>query len=164
MFSRALDHPGPRLRGPYQPRSVGFLRGADLGDWVVKLYGIAPRGRSVRATVAEAALAAAQRVLPTPAISPDRYGVGFVIAHDAPRLCYALICWWAEENEVHQRILSAPAEHPEQFSPHPSDAVGCVWELSVTDFERRAWITHVLANPNGPDIEGYLAQEYRDDV
>jgi hypothetical protein len=164
VFSPALDHPGPRLRGPYQPRSVDFLCGADLGDWVVKLYGIAPRGRSVRATVSEAALAAAQRMLPAPAVSPDRYGVGFVIAHDAPRRCYALICWWAEENEIHQRILSAPADHPEQLSPHASDAVGCVWELSVTDFERRAWITHVLANPNGPDIEGYLAQEYRDDV
>ncbi|MEU4563636.1 hypothetical protein AB0F72_35105 [Actinoplanes sp. NPDC023936] len=143
---------------------MNFLRSAALGDWVVKLYGLAPRGRAVRATVAEAALAAAQRVLPTPAISSDRYGVGFVIAHDAPRLCYVLTCWWAEENEVHQRMLSAPADRPEQLAPHPSDAVGCVWELSVTDFERRAWITHVLANPNGPDIDGYLAQEYCDDV
>jgi hypothetical protein len=164
MFSLPSNHPSPGLHGPYQPRRVEFLRVADPDDWIVKLYGIALRGRSVRATVAEAALAAARRVLPTPAITPDRYGVGFVIAHDTPRLCYALVCWWAEENEVHQRILSAPASHPEQLSAHPSNAIGCVWELSVTDFERRAWITHVLANPHGPDIEGYLAQEYRDDV
>ncbi|TDD46130.1 hypothetical protein E1286_21795 [Nonomuraea terrae] len=103
-------------------------------------------------------------MLPAPAVAPDRYGVGFVIAHDAPRLCYALACWWAERNEVHQRILSAPADRPEHLAPHPSEAAGCVWELSVTDFERRAWITHVLANPGGPDLDAYLAQEYDDDV
>jgi hypothetical protein len=158
------DHIGPTSHGPYQPRQVRFLRRVQLADWLVKLYGIAPRGRSVRAAVAEAALHAAQDVLPSPAHASDRYGVGFVIAHDAPRRCYALVCWWAEENEIHQQILSAPADRPEDLSPHPSSAVGCVWELSVTDFERRAWITHVLANPNGADIRGYLAQELNDDV
>ena len=34
---------------------------------------------------------------------------------------------------------------------------GCVWELAVVDFERRAWIEDVLANPDGPDLERYLA-------
>jgi hypothetical protein len=164
VYSPDLNYPGPSLRAPYQPRSVGFLRRAELGDWVVKLYGIAPQGRPVRETVATAALHAAQRTLPSPAVSDDRYGVGFVIAHDAPRLAYALVCWWAEQNEVHQRVFSAPADRPEELSPHPTHAVGCVWELSVTDFERRAWIKHILANPNGPDIDGYLAQEYFDDV
>lgn len=159
-----LVHSDPNVHGPYQPRSVRFLRRVDLGDWVVKLYGIAAHARPVRATVVEAALRAAERVLPSPAISSDRYGAGFVIAHDAPQRCYALVCWWAEENEIHQQVLSAPAGRPEDLSPHPSHAIGCVWELSVTDFERRAWITHILANPNGPHLEGYLAKEYHDDV
>ncbi|MFI7610383.1 hypothetical protein ACIBP6_04000 [Nonomuraea terrae] len=157
-----MHPPSPDL--PYQPRSVRFKRRVQLGDWVVKLYTIAPHGRPARTEVAEAALRAAREVLPAPAVAPDRYGVGFVIAHDAPRLCYALACWWAERNEVHQRILSAPADRPEHLAPHPSEAAGCVWELSVTDFERRAWITHVLANPRGPDLDAYLAQEYDDDV
>ncbi|WP_433519268.1 hypothetical protein ACQP2T_29330 [Nonomuraea sp. CA-143628] len=157
-----MEPPPPDL--PYQPRSVRFLRRAELGDWVVKLYTIAPHGRPARAEVAEAALRTARTVFPAPAVAPDRYGVGFVIAHDAPRLCYALACWWAEKNEVHQRILSAPADRPGHLAPHPSPAAGCVWELSVTDFERRAWMTHVLANPGGPDLDAYLAQEYNDDV
>jgi hypothetical protein len=160
----SLDQLQPEPRAPYQPRSVRFLRRVDLDDWIVKLYGITPRGRSIRAAAAEAALRAAREVLPSPAITADRYGTGFVIAHDAPRRCYALVCWWAEENEIHQRMLSAPADRPEELSPHAGDAVGCVWELSVTDFERRAWITHVLARPGGPDMRSYLAQELNDDV
>ena len=34
---------------------------------------------------------------------------------------------------------------------------GCVWELAIVDFERRAWIEDVLANSPGPDLERYLA-------
>lgn len=156
--------PRRQPRSPYQTRSVRFLRRVLEGEWVTKLYEVAPSGQGARAEVIQAALAVAQRVLPAPAVGPGRYGVGFVIAHDAPRLCYALICWWAEENEIHQQVFSAPVDHPEQLAPHSSDAVGCVWELSITDFERRAWITHVLSDPNGPDIESYLTQEYRDEV
>jgi hypothetical protein len=158
------DRESQLSRSPYRPRSVRFQRRVTLGDWVVKLYTIAPRVRPARAAVAEAALNAARQVLPSPALAPGRPGVGFVIAHDAPSSCYLLTCWWAEENEDHQRIHSAPADRPEDFTLHPNHAAGCVWELSVTDFERRAWIRHVLADPGGPDLESYLAQEYDDDV
>jgi hypothetical protein len=30
----------------------------------------------------------------------------------------------------------------------------------VIDFERRAWLTDVLANPAGPDVERYLARRH----
>ena len=43
-------------------------------------------------------------------------------------------------------------------------AAGCVWEMSVLDFERRAWIEDVLANPNGPDIDRYLTRRFNADV
>jgi hypothetical protein len=39
-----------------------------------------------------------------------------------------------------------------------------VWELGAIDFERRAWLEDVLANPEGPDVERYLAREYNEDV
>jgi hypothetical protein len=34
----------------------------------------------------------------------------------------------------------------------------------VTDFERRAWLTHVLTREGGPDLAGYVAQELSDDI
>jgi hypothetical protein len=39
-------------------------------------------------------------------------------------------------------------------------AAGCVWEIEVVDFERRAWLEDVLANPDGPDIERYLSRSF----
>ena len=28
---------------------------------------------------------------------------------------------------------------------------GCVWELGIVEFERRAWIEDVIGNADGPD-------------
>lgn len=43
-------------------------------------------------------------------------------------------------------------------------AAGCVWEIGIIDFERRAWLEDVLANPNGPDVERYLERRFDGDV
>jgi hypothetical protein len=53
-------------------------------------------------------------------------------------------------------MLSAPLRQPADLTVHPGPAIGCVWELAVTDFERRAWLDHVLANPHGPSLDAYL--------
>ena len=39
--------------------------------------------------------------------------------------------------------------------------MGCVWELGVVEFERRAWIETVIGNPDGPDIDAYMAAAVR---
>jgi hypothetical protein len=44
------------------------------------------------------------------------------------------------------------------MTPLVHASAGCVWELEVIDFERRAWLADVLANPEGPDVERYLAR------
>ncbi|QBS40782.1 hypothetical protein [Nocardia sp. CS682] len=67
-------------------------------------------------------------------------------------------CWWSEHNEVHQKLFSAPGLETGELGVHPSPAIGCVWELGIIDFERRAWIEHVLAPADGPDLERYLAR------
>src|ERR687887_289022 len=110
---------------PHTPRRIRFMGLQEVGDWRVKLYGI---------------------------------------AHDGRDGCYALIDWWANENEVHQRLLSAPLDDPAALRPHPTLAIGCVWELAVTDFERRAWLEHVLAREGGPNVDGYLAARFEGKV
>jgi hypothetical protein len=30
----------------------------------------------------------------------------------------------------------------------------------VVEFERRAWIDDVIGNPDGPDIDGYMAHRF----
>lgn len=152
------------LRGPHRPRPIRFAGLHRLGDWRVKLYAIALPGEQPEAALMDAALRTAQEVLPRPAHAPARYGVGFVVVHHAADFGFVLVDWWHGENEIHQRLFSGEPGHLDQLAPHFNDAIGCIWELSVTDFERRAWIRDVLANPSGPDIELYLTREFNADI
>jgi hypothetical protein len=36
--------------------------------------------------------------------------------------------------------------------------------LAIVDFERRAWIEDVLANPGGPDLARFLSRTLAEDV
>jgi hypothetical protein len=157
------------VRGPHRPRSICYLGVRELSGWQVKLYGIARQGEQPRPELLQAAIQTASQTLPSPARQlagdgPDRYGLGFCIVHDASDYCFVLCDWWAGENEIHQRMFSAPLNAPDALAPHPTEAIGCVWELAVTDFERRAWLRHVLANPGGPDETAYLHATFTGEV
>ncbi len=162
MDITAASH--PRLGRPHRKRALRFLRDAAVGDWRLKVYGIAPLDVAVRESLVAATLARAAEVLPQPAVSADRYGVGFVIAHDAPGIAIGLIYWWQDENELHQRSFVGPHADPAAIAKLPDPAAGCVWELGIIDFERRAWLEDVLANPAGPDIARYMERRLEDEV
>jgi hypothetical protein len=150
--------------GAYRPRAISFLKLHEAAGWRLKFYGITIEGGPPRPELVTVAEALAPSILPSPAVHSgggdphdiDRYGVGFVILHDAKDYAFALFDWWAGENELHQRIYSSLPTRLGTMRPHPTPAIGCVWELAVIDFERRAWLEHVLARPEGPDIEAYL--------
>jgi hypothetical protein len=157
------------LRGPHQTRPIRFLELRETAGWTLKVYGITVAGKLPRAALIEAARTLAPWALPNPAVSrdgadPDRYGVGFVIVHDAGDLCIALYDWWAGEHEIHQRMYSAPLDSPDALKSHPTPALGCVWELAVIDHERRSWLRHILANPEGPDLLAYLNDRFEADI
>jgi len=160
--SRAED--ALRTAGPYRPRHLRFIALRQLGDWRVKLYGITLQDRAERPAFLEATMALAATALPRPALTEDRYGIGLAIAHDARVACIALVYWWENQNELHQRVFVGPREDPSAMKPLADPAAGCVWEMGVLDFERRAWIADVLANPAGPDIERYLGRQLETDV
>jgi hypothetical protein len=158
--------------GAHQPRAISFLKLHETAGWRLKFYGITVDGGPPRPELVTVAEALAPSVLPSPAVHSgtgdphdiDRYGVGFVILHDAVDYAFALFDWWAGENELHQRVYSSLPTRLGTMRPHPSPTVGCVWELAVTDHERRAWLEHVLSRPGGPDLEGYLGDRFEDEV
>lgn len=146
------------------PRPVRLIERTTLQEWRVKVYGISLASQSVRDELVASGLAAASASLP-PSVDNDGLGAfAFVVLHDAPDHAYALVHWWAGGNEVHQRVFSAPRSHPEDLRPHPSDAIGCVWELSVVDFERRAWLDCVVRRSADPDLETYFQRTFCADV
>ncbi|HEV8580623.1 MAG TPA: isochorismatase [Thermoanaerobaculia bacterium] len=154
----------PGLATPYKTRHVRFIRPETVGDWRLKLYGIATHGRTPRPELVDAAMKLAPEVFPQPALSDDRYGVGVVLVHDAATMSIAIFYWWQSVNEMHQRVYVGPVDDPRALAKLPDPAAGCVYELSVLDFESRAWLQDVLANPNGPDVDRYLSRQLNADV
>ena len=128
-----------------------------MAGYRLKVYGIWLQGRDAPEQLVERTLALAEESLPQPAVTGDRYGAGFVIAHDARTAGIPLIYWWQSENELHQRVFAGPRERLDEIAQLENQTAGCVWELEIIDFERRAWLMDVLANPAGPDLERYLS-------
>jgi hypothetical protein len=147
-------HASP-LANAYHPRRGTFVADERLGDWRLKLYGLAAPERGVRPALLDATRALAEQSLPP--VDDTHYGAAFAIAHDA-RWPIALIYWWQDENELHSRIYAGP--EIDAMTPAPETALGCVWELGIIEFERRAWIADVIGNPDGPDLEAYLRRRF----
>jgi hypothetical protein len=77
---------------------------------------------------------------------PEGGGHGFVIAHDAKGAGLGLVYWWTNDNEIHARYFASPQDRPADLEEIEDTGMACVWELEVIDFERRAWLEHVLRN------------------
>jgi hypothetical protein len=137
----------------YKTRSIRFIGRRDIGDWRLKVYGIGTHAPDARPEFVAATLDAAREAL------PDGGGAGFVIAHDARTAGLSLVYWWANENEIHGRFFASPLDDPAAFAPYDGTGLSCVWEMEVIDFERRAWLEHVL---RGGDLDTYLAQRAPD--
>lgn len=54
-------------------------------------------------------------------------------------------------------VFFADKNAPLQIAPSPYP-VGliCIWELEVVIHERKAWIAHILQQPDSPDFGAYL--------
>lgn len=137
----------------YTPRPITFQQLVELDGWRLKLYGISARSPEPPTELLDAARRLAAEALPSPDGLP---GVGFVGAHEGSGGCYVFVDWWADENELHHVAFSGTSA--EDLRPiGPGDAIACVWDLEVIDFERRAWMDDVLRQP-GASLDGYLSR------
>ena len=148
-----------RLHELYRPRPVRCLELFEREGWRLKVYGIAYGRDLPRSELVATAKRIAASALPSPAVDASRYGVGFLGIHDGRGANFIFLCWWAHENELHHLVWSAPSDELQRFTEQaPGAPKACVWDLAVIGFEREAWLECVLANPSGPDLEGYLAR------
>jgi hypothetical protein len=153
------------LAEPYATRSVRCLTLLVIDGWRLKVYGIAYRSESPTQALVDAAVAAARKQLPRPAVSSDRYGVGFVGVHDGRGANFVFVDWWANEDELHHHAWLSSKEEPGRLRATGSDDfTACAWDLAVIGHERAAWVRHVLARAQGPDIDAYLADRLSGDI
>jgi hypothetical protein len=144
---------------PYAARPVSALGTWRCGDLRIKRYAIAYRREAARPELIAGAEAAAERMLPTPAVTPTRYGVGFLGAHDGRGGNFVFVDWWEQENELHHHVFFSTSIDPGALRPAtPADPIACVWDLGVVAHEREAWIRHVLA-ADVPDLDAYLEDQ-----
>jgi hypothetical protein len=118
--------PAVRLAEPYALRSVRCLELLTFDGWRLKLYGIAYRGERPVQALVDAAVAAAQGRLPCPAVTDDRYGMGFVGVHDGRGANFVFVDWWANEDELHQHAWLPSREPARLRATGPDDFIAYV--------------------------------------
>ncbi len=153
------------LQEPYSPRPIRFLEQLTLPGWRLKVYGIGYERHLPRPELVSAAKALATEKIESFAAGKNHYGVGFLGVHDGRGANFAFLDFWADENELHHHVYVSPKDQPadlEYFTPTGLSA--CVWDLALIGFERQAWVEAVLANPEGPDLNRYLACQMNADV
>ena len=140
------------LTKTYSPRLAQFVSDERYGAWRLKLYGLADPAKGVRPELLDVTRGYAAEELPD-----DGYGAAFATAHDAA-YPIALVYWWQGVNELHQRAFvgeAIDALEPVELTP-----AGCVYELAIVEFERRAWIEDVIGNPAGPNLDRYVGRRF----
>ena len=127
--------------------------------------GYATRGGLPRPELVRAAREVAEAHIGQLAAGIDHYSVGFLGIHDGRGANFVFLDFWANENELYHHVFVSPADKPEQLDyVTPSGLTACVWDLRVLCFERQAWVDAILNNPEGPDLERYLAYRLDEDV
>ncbi|MDP9067045.1 MAG: isochorismatase [Actinomycetota bacterium] len=156
--------PPIRLHGRYEPRPVRFQEIWEPSGWRIKVYGIAHGAAAPAAKLVAGLKAAAEGVLPEPAVTEARYGVGFVCAHQGRTVSIGFVDWWENEDELHHKMFIADEHDLSRLRPALEDELtACSWDLAVMGFERNAWVRHIL-QAQEPDLQAYLNAHLNEDV
>lgn len=151
----------PFIRNPYRSRSISFLELWYHAGWRLKVYGIAHDAEHPAHGLVERARELAAACLPMPAITDDRYGVGFIGVHEGQGSNLVFVDWWANENELNHRVFVSRPDRPLAFTDVTATGpTACVWDLAVIGFERQAWVAAALQAPGGPDLARYLSSHF----
>lgn len=100
-----------------------------------------------------------------PALLPDLDegpAGGWVVMHRTRAAAFLLAYSWVWDNVVELRWAAAgepfvgcPDEDVTHFVAVQRPWIGCVWELTMLEHERRSWVRHVL-EPDLPDLDAWL--------
>jgi hypothetical protein len=135
----------------YAPRSIVPLPVRDVGGWRLKVTQVLAPGRTAESALVDASAAAAERFLPTPALTPLHYGVGILIVHQGTRYDFVLVGYWTHETELrYETYMRASSDSTRLEALAGGDLATDVWDLRVLAFERDAWLEHVLRAPERP--------------
>ena len=144
------------MRSGYHPRRIRFLRLFETGGWRLKVYSILHRNRYQDDGLISAAEEVASELLPTPAVTETRHGVGLVSVHQGSSYDFVTVAHWAYDTELHAKTYLRTSSDSARLEPAATGAISSdVWDLRLLAFEREAWVEIVLKGGRGMDA--YLA-------
>jgi len=143
---------------PYVSRPIEFIDQVNSEGWRIKIYGISAKPLPLPKHVVSEGMKNVLPHLPQPALTEQRYGVGFLIIHHGTMRNWFLLDWWEKEDIIHHKLFSSPLDNPGFISSEPDKSlIACVHELKVITFESEAWIKAVLCGDGKPSFESYLS-------
>lgn len=146
-----------RVHHRYAARTVAYDGLDENSDWKLKRYSLSWDGSAMDDAGFAAGEAMALDALPSPAVDESRPGTGIVIRHQGRGENYVILAWWDRENELPIRVF---VDNGEGWRPANEHESICVWDLQILAAERDAYVRHILAWPEKPDVRRYLAEIY----
>ena len=105
----------------YTQRPMAFIEQAESNGWSVKIYAISAQSLPLPAELVAGAKQLLSQ-LPQPAVSPSRYGVGFLIIHQGAMRNWFILDWWGDQDILHHLLFSPrwinPARSPLSLTNH----------------------------------------------
>ena len=138
----------------YAPRPIGFHGLREHTGYRLKRYSVRSGPAALDWGEFERGFALVLAELPAPAVTAERPGVGFSIAHRGRGADYAVLAWWDLENELPLRVAVRLDGDPAGWRAARRESI-CVWDLEILGFERDAYVATLLA---GGSAEDYLAR------
>ena len=141
----------------YVARPIEFIDQVNSEGWRIKVYGISTKSLPLPEGIVSDVLKSVFSHLPQPAVTEQRYGVGFLIIHQGMLRYWILLDWWEKQDIIHHKLFSSPLEKPSAITAESDKSlIACVHEMRIMTFESEAWIKTVLGSDDNPDFEKYL--------
>jgi hypothetical protein len=152
---------------PFQDKYLRTLPSFALAGRHIKPYHVTREPDAVLAPdIVSAAYVMAGQLLAPP--DEEMPPASWLVLHEGRSAMYLCVYDWVWGNAI--EVVSAAAGEPyfgcpdddlTHFVANTRILAGCVWELTVLEHERAAWVRHVLA-PDEPDLPSYLADTMPD--
>ena len=122
-----------------------------IGPIQLKTYTITAEGRAAPDVIAGVEFARVQLPSAT-AQGFEETGKGYLIFHAGEVEDWLLVRWWINGGIVAGLLASRQGDARFEYCAQPY--IECVWEGFITEFERSAWVRHMMTA--SPDTAAYL--------
>ncbi|MCP3027713.1 GNAT family N-acetyltransferase [Halobacillus sp. A5] len=103
-----------KIQSDYHKRPIRFIELWEDGGWSLKVYGISYLSDYPSNKLIDTSKELARDTLPFPAVTNNRYGLGFIGVHEGSGANFIFVDWWS--NEIELKILALALEKAKELN------------------------------------------------